>query len=162
MDSTPISDDERLGIVLAITGQIRWQSTSSGGDCRRRGSPAGPWTRSTRGSSILDALVTADEFPFVRRALDEGVFLPTPGGDPFAFGLERVLDGIEAVLASAPTRRGAAAAERGSGRAHECRTRSKYKEAVKARREVEKHLREARKTERETERKRAGARRARR
>ena len=150
MDSTPISDDERLGIVLAITGQIRWQSTVERGAIQAaRQTGRSVDEIDSGGASILDALVTAVEFPFVRRAIDEGAFLPTPGGDPFDFGLERVLDGIEAYIAAAPARP-APRPPLADPIGDEAERDPKYKETVKARREVEKHLREARKKERET------------
>ncbi|MFT4283219.1 MAG: TetR/AcrR family transcriptional regulator, partial [Protaetiibacter sp.] len=101
----------------------------------------------SRASGLLAHLITPEQFPEVHAALEAGVFSPDSDADSLGFGLERVLDGIEAYLATRPERHEAqapvdpvdAAAERDP----------KYREAVKERREVEKRLREARKRERE-------------
>jgi len=51
--------------------------------------------------AMLDRLITAEQHPHVRRIVDAGAFGPGPGsGDPFAFGLDRVLDGVAVLLDS--------------------------------------------------------------
>ena len=49
----------------------------------------------------LTELIDAERFPALRRAVDAGIF--APGEDDadtdFAFGLERVLDGVERLVA---------------------------------------------------------------
>ena len=59
---------------------------------RRRRAGIDPQAIDDGRSAILDAFVTAEEFPALRRAVDAGVF--AHGEDPFAFALERVLDGV--------------------------------------------------------------------
>jgi Tetracyclin repressor-like, C-terminal domain len=49
---------------------------------------------------LLSRVVDGERFPALRRALDAGLFDPSKAGRDagFAFGLERVLDGIERLL----------------------------------------------------------------
>jgi hypothetical protein len=89
--------------------------------------------------------VTPEEFPAVAAALDEGVFAPG-SADPFVFGLERVLDGVEVFLSG---RSPAVVPPQIDPLDAEAERDPRYKEAVKARREAEKKVREARKRERE-------------
>ena len=49
-------------------------------------------------AALFDALISAEEYPALRQAVDAGVFLSAT--DPFTFGFERVLDGIAAYLAA--------------------------------------------------------------
>jgi hypothetical protein len=55
----------------------------------------------TEFSGLMRHLVQADRFPLLRRAIDAGA-MDTPN-DPdrdFAFGLARILDGVEAFIRS--------------------------------------------------------------
>jgi hypothetical protein len=127
--------------VLAVEAQARWEGT-----VRRGYADAGDSAAEVRDAALLASLVTAEEFPAVHAAMQAGAFAPGEGGDPFVFGLERILDGVDAFVAGrAPVvdRVAVDALEALASRDQ------KYKEAVKARREVEKKLREARKRERE-------------
>ncbi|MCU1414974.1 MAG: TetR family transcriptional regulator [Microbacteriaceae bacterium] len=134
--TTGLSADDRISIALAVEAQARWRGVvvrTAGGD-----------DSALTDVAILREFVTAEEFPQIAAALAEGAFDPQEGGDPFAFGLERVLDGVDHFLAgkSAPTP---------DLVPQDLALRDpKVKEATKARREVEKQLREARKRERET------------
>jgi hypothetical protein len=135
--------------VLAIMAQIRWQGTvmRSYVEVAKQAGMT-PDALDLAGSAMLEEFVTPEQFPYVYQAVQEGVFSPVGGGDPFAFGLERVLDGIEAFLAAAPTRPAKPTPVPDPLDALAARDQ-KYKEAVKSRREAEKALREARKRERE-------------
>ncbi len=134
---TGLGHDDRMSVALAVEAQSRWRGVvlrNEGGD-----------ERAVNDVALLREFVTAEEFPEVSAALADGAFDPQAGGDPFAFGLERVLDGVEHYLATAPPTRPAPAVA-----AEDPALRDpKVKEAAKARREVEKQLREARKRERE-------------
>jgi AcrR family transcriptional regulator len=138
--ATGLSYDEKASVVLAVQAQARWEGTA-----RRGPGPDGDAAAETRDAALLASLVTAEEFPSIHGALAEGAF--APGHDSFAFGLERILDGVEAYLdgRAAPS----PAAPVVDDLDAEASRDQKYKEAVKARREVEKKLREARKRERE-------------
>ncbi|QEO09634.1 TetR/AcrR family transcriptional regulator [Protaetiibacter larvae] len=141
------SDDAKLGIVLALIAQVRWQATVERGYRAVAARGDDPEEHDAGIEALLAELVTVDEFPAVRRAIDAGAFSPVPGGDPFAFGLERLLDGIQSYLdagsAAAPDPTPADPIEAQAARD------PKVKEAVRARREAERQLREARKRERE-------------
>ena len=97
-------------------------------------------------SAVLDAFVTAEEFPALRRAVDAGVF--ANGDDPFAFGLERVLDGVADYVA----KRAEGARPAPPPVPHEpaeVAGDKRVRETRKSVREAEKRLREARKAERQ-------------
>jgi AcrR family transcriptional regulator len=153
LDPVPISQNDKVSIVLALTAQARWEGLVYRG-YNEAAIAAGstPDALELAATAILDELVTPEEFPFVHDALRAGVFAPEGAGsdDPFAFGRDRVLDGVESFLArTPPIQKVRALADPLAGAiAHD----AKVKEAVKARREVEKKLREARKREREMER----------
>ncbi len=144
----PASDDEeaKVAIVLAVTAQVRWQGLIERGYLAAAADAGvSPDALDTRASEMLASFITPEQFPRVHRALVAGVFAPGPD-DPFAFGLERVLDGVERYLAASPAPALVAAPDPlGVQAARD----PKVKEAVKARREAEKQLREARKRERE-------------
>jgi Tetracyclin repressor-like, C-terminal domain len=55
----------------------------------------------TTQSLLPPELVDAERFPALRRALDAGIFDPSESDRDadFAFGLERILDGIERLVA---------------------------------------------------------------
>lgn len=89
-----VAHADKIAMVLAVMGQVRWQAT-----VERSYSAAAD----ARGETIdeVDAgveqmmrmLVQSQRFPHVAAAIAEGAF--TAPGDPFAYGIERVLDGIE-------------------------------------------------------------------
>ena len=149
LDGQPLDFEDKTSIVLAIMAQIRWQGTviRSYADVAKQAGTT-PDALDLAGSAMLEEFVTPEQFPFVYQAVQEGVFSPVGGGDPFAFGLERVLDGIEAFLTTAPSRPAKPTAAPDPIEAVAVRDQ-KYKEAVRSRREAEKGLREARKRERE-------------
>lgn len=153
LEPVPISLNDKTSIVLALIAQARWEGHVSRGYLEAAAA-AGSTTDDLEiaATAILDELVTPEEFPYVHAALVAGVFSPDadPGDNPFAFGQRRVLDGVEAYLASAP--RVDPVAEPPDPLAVEVAHDPKVKDAVRARREAEKHLREARKRERETAR----------
>jgi AcrR family transcriptional regulator len=153
LEPVPISLNDKTSIVLALIAQARWEGHVSRGYAEAA-SAAGstPDDLEIAATGILEQLVTAEEFPLVHAALRAGVFSPDadPGDNPFAFGQDRVLDGVESYLATAP--RVDAVTLPADPLDGEVDRDPKVKEAVKARREVEKKLREARKRERETRR----------
>jgi AcrR family transcriptional regulator len=136
--------DTKIACVLAVIAQVRWESVVVRGYVEAAKGES-PDVLDLRAEQMLHQLVTPAEFPLVHAALIEGAFSPVPNGNPFNFGLERVLDGIEAFLAGASP----APPAPYDSLTEEAMRDQRYKEAVKARREVEKKLREARKKERE-------------
>ena len=143
----PADYEAKVAIVLAVIAQVRWQGVVERGYLAAAAAASvDPEDLDRRASDVIATFITPEEFPEVHGALQAGVFGPGPD-DPFAFGLERVLDGIESYLATTPAARPATPT---ADPEEQLLARDpKVKEAVKARREAEKHLREARKRERE-------------
>lgn len=145
---TPLDAAERLSAALLVLSQTRWQ-----GLIERSYTEAAVAAGSTPDdidsaqAGMLGELITPEGFPEVHAALVAGAFGPE-GGDPFAFGLERVLDGIQRYLDERPAG-GRPPAPAATIDPPEVDHDPKVREAGKAVREVEKQLRDARKRERE-------------
>jgi AcrR family transcriptional regulator len=144
----PITEPEKLATVLLVMGQCRWQglversyadaAKASGGDLQAVESGM---------EAMMRYFITPEAFPAIAQAVGGGAF-GMDGPDPFAYGIERVLDGIEGYVAARAA--GAPPPPAPVADPDEAARRDpKVKEAVKARREAEKALREARKRERE-------------
>ena len=144
LESTALSADDKTSVVLAVEAQARWEATVRRGYASGAGD-SGVDSAEARDAALLASLITPEQFPAVAAAMQAGAFTPGAGGDPFVFGLERVLDGIEAYLGG----RSPAAPPVADPLEKEAERDPRYKEAVKARREAEKKVREARKRERE-------------
>ena len=149
---TALSHDERLSVMLAVTGQSRWAGAVIAGYARaQRESGIDDAAITRREDELYRALITADAYPDLRAAIDAGVF--TDDSDPFAFGFERFLDGVGAYLttradgATADARRPWAQVEEG-----ELAGDKKHRDARKAVRAAEKALRDARRLERQAAR----------
>lgn len=93
-------------------------------------------------------MVTPERFPDLAPLIRSGAYTEDgeDGQDDFAFGLERILDGIERYVAARASGEPITAAE---PRPEEIPNDKAVREATKLRREAEKALREARKRERE-------------
>lgn len=145
----PLEWEEKVSIILALLAQSRFEGLVLRGHGQAAREQGGSIDEvGERDTALVGQLVTAAQFPEVRRAFDAGAFHNQGRvADPFRFGNARLLDGIEAAVAgrSAPLPLAAAPdpLDEAAGRD------PKVKEAVKARREAEKALREARKRERE-------------
>lgn len=150
LESTPLTADERMAVALAVTGDARWCGiVQAGYTAQSRSSGLTPDEVAVREAALYDRVISADEFPALRRAIEEDVFLSP--ADPFRFGVERVLDGVAAYIASLDRDEPRAGSEEWVDldpveRAGDRRLR----EAQKAVREAEKALRAARKLERQT------------
>lgn len=97
IDDTPLDADEKLAVVLAITGQARWQGmVYAGYDQAARESGRTPEEISADEHALYDRVIDADAYPRLRALIDAGSFLSE--ADAFGFGLERTLDGIEAYV----------------------------------------------------------------
>jgi AcrR family transcriptional regulator len=149
---TPLSPEERLAVVLMITGQARWYGTIIAAYARRaRESGLSPEQITVAEDALFAALITAEEFPALHDAVQAGVFRSE--ADPFAFGLERSLDGLAAYI----ERLGAGGAHEGSAEwldadGPDVTADKRVREARKAVRDAEKALRDARKVERQATR----------
>lgn len=156
VEGTALTAEERIAVALAVTGYARWCGVVQAGYTEQgRSTGLSPEEIAVRESALFDRVITADEYPALRRAIDDGVFLSE--ADPFRFGLERVLDGVEAYIAGV---------ERGEDHVStdewieldrtELSGDRRVREARKAVREAEKALRVARKLERQALREAAG------
>lgn len=149
LEGTSLTAEERVAVALAVTGHARWCGIVQAGYTEQsRGTGRTPEEVAVREASLYERVITADEFPALRRAIEENVFLSQ--ADPFRFGVERVLDGVESYMASL-----------GRDEPHESTTEwidldpaelagdRRLKDAQKAVREAEKALRMAHKLERQ-------------
>lgn len=143
MRDVPVDYDTKTACVLALIAQVRFEGAVVRGYLEA--SDGDPDQLDRNAVELLQQLVTPAEFPLVHAALQDGAFSPVPDGNPFSFGLERVLDGIEAFLAGRSPLPPSPMHPLDEQAARD----PKAREATKARREAEKALREARKRERQ-------------
>lgn len=150
LEDTPLNAEERMAVALAVTGHARWCGIVQAGYTEQsRSSGLAPEEVAAREAALFDRVITAEEFPALRRGIDDGVFLSE--ADPFRFAVERTLDGVAVYIAGLD--RGdahAAAADWVGLDAAELAGDRRLKEAQKAVREAEKALRAARRLERQT------------
>jgi AcrR family transcriptional regulator len=151
LSETPLTHDERLAVVLLVTGTSRWTGMVLAGYARTERE------RGLRGHDITvqeDALyrtlISADAYPELRAAIDAGVFLDE--SDPFLFSLERSLDGVAAYMDRVLTEGRATRTPWVQLDDSDILDDKKYREAQKAVRTAEKALRDARKIERQAAR----------
>jgi AcrR family transcriptional regulator len=149
LSETALTQDERLAVALLVTGHARWYGTILSvysRQARERGMT--PEEITSYEDRLFASLITPEAYPALHRAVEAGVFRSE--GDPFAFGLARILDGVEAYLTA--LRDGgahAAPAPWMEDEAADVAEDKKYRAARKALREAEKALRAARKLERQ-------------
>ena len=145
---TALTEEERLAVSLMVTGHVRWYGTVLAAYSNvARVTGRTPEQITVSEAATFDALITVEEFPALRQAIDAGVFLSE--GDPFMFAFERILDGIAAyldALAAGGKRAGMAPwAELDDA---DIIGDKRYREARKAVRDAQKELRDALKLER--------------
>lgn len=146
LDSTPLDAEERIGALLLVTGQCRWEATINRGyDATNRTMGLSPSERDLEEERLIMGLVTPEMFPYLAKAAAAGIF--TSEVDNFAFGLELVLDGIEHYIESKRAGTATDPPPREPGDAYP--RDAAVKAARQARREAEQKLREAQKRERE-------------
>lgn len=148
LSETALTQIERMAVTLLVTGHTRWYGTILAAYAAvSRSTGLTPEQITVQEAEIFDSLITAEEFPALRKAVEAGVFRTED--DPFTFGIERILDGIATYVASLD-----------AGAQHEEPAKwatlegadvgadKRYREAQKAVREAEKALRDAHKLER--------------
>lgn len=151
LSGTPLNQVERLAVAVFVTGMARWKGIVSAGYREQaRSTGLSDAELALRESRLYDAVVTIDDFPSLRQAIDAGVF--TSETDPFEFGLEMGLDGLFAYIEKVGAER--AEAEPGSSETPAeddpaVLADKKYREAQKAVRQAQKVLAEARRRERQ-------------
>ncbi len=148
-DGTPFDDDTRLSFMLMLSGYAFWTSNVIAGMARRaRESGKDLVDVEHDADDLLARLVTADEYPSLHRAISAGVL--SSGTDPFAFGLERILDGISAHLDALAAGDAVPPRPAEVPEPTEVAADKRVREARKKVREAEKLLRAAHKEERAT------------
>ncbi|MEU0845570.1 TetR/AcrR family transcriptional regulator [Streptomyces sp. NPDC005962] len=97
---TPLSEGAKIYVLLLVTGFVRNEARLSA-DLAAAAERTGDATEQSMASwaRLLSKVTDAERFPAVTAALAAGE-LDTPDGpdDEFVFGLERILDGIEALV----------------------------------------------------------------
>ncbi|GEK86353.1 TetR/AcrR family transcriptional regulator [Microbacterium aerolatum] len=149
LEATPLDATDRVAVALAVTGSARWYGIVIAGYAEQaRSTGMSPDQITVHEAELFDRVITAEEFPALRGAIEAGVFLSDD--DPFHFGIERVFDGVEAYIATID--RGEPKPEADSwlvSEPAEVAEDKKVREARKAVRVAEKALRDARKLERQ-------------
>jgi AcrR family transcriptional regulator len=148
MRSLPLTDAEKMSTALLLSSYARAVGVVERDIARSRGQDAPP-ANGEAFTAALAELVTPERFPDLAPLVASGVYVDAGGADEqddFAFGLERILDGIERYV----TARGGSEPAVAYEERPEAAPRDKaVREAATARREAESKLREARKHERE-------------
>ncbi|MDN4614692.1 TetR/AcrR family transcriptional regulator [Leifsonia sp. F6_8S_P_1B] len=146
MRPLPLSDAEKMSTALLLSSYARAVGVVERDVARSRGDDAPP-QHGEAFTAALAALVTPERFPDLAPLVLSGAYSDGEDEqDDFAFGLERILDGIERYVAARAAGEPAAAAP---ARPESLPRDKAVREAAKARREAESALREARKRERE-------------
>ncbi len=102
LERTGLEPRDRMSAALLVTGWSRWQGiVNRSYDIAIRDAGVTPEEFEQGDASLLSALVSADAFPALRDVIDSGAF--SDGTDPFPWGLERILDGIERAIDGTPT-----------------------------------------------------------
>jgi len=98
LTGTSLTSAEKLSVLLLVNGFVRHDAVFNADIARgAQASPYGP---------LLASLTTADRFPAIHDVIASGVFdRPGDPGEDFDFGLERVLDGIAALVSVPCSRR---------------------------------------------------------
>ena len=109
---TGLREDEKLSVILLVTGYVRNQGTLQADIAAAQAAgaaPQGPEMMSSYGR-VLARLTDPERFPALHAVIAAGVLdEPDEPDEPdydFNFGLERVLDGIETLIENRRTGRG--------------------------------------------------------
>ncbi|GAA5202552.1 TetR/AcrR family transcriptional regulator [Microbacterium jejuense] len=145
---THLTHEERLAVMLFVSGAARWAGSILAGYARleRERGLDGPAITRTE-DAMFRSLITGDAYPHLRAAIEAGAFLDE--ADPFAFALARGLDGIGDYIAAAAEGRHDAGIPWQLPDDADIADDKRYREARKSVREAEKVLRAARKAERQ-------------
>jgi AcrR family transcriptional regulator len=148
---TGLTYEERLAVMLMVTGTAHWAGTILAGYARvERERGVDDKTIARAEDATFRALITEDAFPHLHAAIEADVFLDE--SDPFTFGLARGLDGVTAYIAAVGEGRREERAAWAVRDNAEIAGDKRFREAQKAVREAERALREARRAERQAAR----------
>jgi len=149
MKDLPLSDPEKLSTALTLSSYARAFGVVERDVQRSRDQSERPTQSGEAFTEALAELVTEERFPYLAPLVRSGAYADSEGDDDqddYAWGLERILDGLQRYVdARSSGEPVVAAMPRPEPVPHDKGVR----EAAKARREAESRLREARKRERE-------------
>lgn len=147
MRGLPLTDAEKMGTALLLSSYARAAGVVERDVRQSREKGAQPPQNGEALTAALAELVTPERFPDLAPLVASGGYADDEDEqDDFAFGLERILDGIDRYIAARASGEPVVAAE---ARPEPIPHDKAVREAAKQRREAEKALREARKRERE-------------
>lgn len=147
MRDLPLTDAEKMSTALLLSSYARASGIVERDVRRSRANGATPPQSGEAFTAALAELVTAERFPDLAPLVVSGSYTDAEDEqDDFAFGLERILDGIERYIATRDSGESIVASE---PRPEHVPYDKAVREAAKQRREAEKALREAKKRERE-------------
>ena len=109
LGDTGLEEGEKLSVMLVLTGFVRGQAMLQADIAAAQAAGAAPPGQEVMSSygRLMARLTDPERFPALHAVLAAGVFdEPDEGDDEFAFGLERVLDGIETLIEKRRTGRG--------------------------------------------------------
>ena len=96
---TPLPEQQKLSTILLVSGFVRNQATLA--DDIAGGSGEAPEIPGL--GAAMSALIGPDGYPALRQAIASGALDDDDGiDDEFGFGLDRILDGLEVLIRSAP------------------------------------------------------------
>lgn len=148
---TGLTYEERLAVMLLVTGTAHWAGSVLAGYARvQREQNLDDQAIARNEDAMFRALITADAYPDLRAAIEAGAFLDE--SDPFSFALARGLDGVGDYIAAVESGRREKREEWVRPDDADIAEDKKFREASKAVREAEKALRNARKLERQAAR----------
>lgn len=143
---SPLSWGERVATMIMLSGMARWQGgIERGYETSMREQNLSAEEVERREDSLMHAFVTESAFPSLHQAVVDGVF-GSQGEDPFAFAIQRALDGVAAYIDGLPNVDATEPAQVPGADDDYPRDRT-LREASKARREAQSRLREAQKRE---------------
>ncbi|GAA3291307.1 TetR/AcrR family transcriptional regulator [Streptomyces cinereospinus] len=96
LGATALAESEKLSVIMLLSGFIRNEATVTA-EVRQSFLAAAPDERTAMASygRLMRGLTEPGRFPAMNRVIDAGVLdEPTGSDEEFAFGLDRVLDGV--------------------------------------------------------------------
>ncbi|MET7879695.1 TetR/AcrR family transcriptional regulator [Micromonospora sp. DT68] len=100
LDDTPLPEGEKMSVLLLITGYVRTEATLTNQIAEgSRAAGVKPDEMMPAYGRMVGRLIDPVRFPALHRVLRTGVLDQSDDpADEFAFGLDRILDGIEALV----------------------------------------------------------------
>ncbi|MFG1884997.1 TetR/AcrR family transcriptional regulator [Micromonospora sp. NPDC049102] len=101
LDGTPLPESEKMSILLLVTGYVRNEAMLTNQIAEgSRAAGVEPGELMPAYGAMVARLIDPGRFPALTRVLDAGVLNQDDGpDDEFTFGLDRILDGVEALIA---------------------------------------------------------------